>query len=65
MVDVGVLSGAGGVLGGEVDVVAVDQDDGFQDEEAVVFSEQSVEEGACAVGNRGQSRGPLRARQGE
>lgn len=65
MVDVGVLSGAGGVLGGEVDVVAVDQDDGFQDEEAVVFSEQSVEEGACAAGNRGQSRGPPRARQGE
>lgn len=65
MADVGVLWGAGGVLGGEVDVVAVDQDDGFQDEEVVVFSERSVGEGACAVGSRGQSRGPLRVRQGE
>lgn len=53
------------MAGGEVDAVAVDRDGGFQDEEAVVFSEQSGEEGAWVVGNRGQSRGPPRVRQGE
>lgn len=38
MVDVGVLWGVGGVLGGEADVEAVDQDDGFQNEVVVVVS---------------------------
>lgn len=52
MVHVGVLWGVGGVLGGEVDVEAVDQDDGFQDE-VVVSSECSAEEGGRAVGSHG------------
>lgn len=49
---VGVLWGVGDASGGEADVAAVDQDDGFQDEGAV-SSERSAEEGGRAVGSHG------------
>lgn len=61
MVHVGALWGAGVVLGGEADVEAVDQDDAFQNEVAVVVSaECSAEEGGCAAGSREHSKRPLR-----
>lgn len=63
MVHVGVLWGVGGVLGEVADVEAAIQDDGFQD--GVVASlECSAEEGGCAIGCHGQSKGPLRVREG-
>lgn len=67
MVHVGALWGAGAVLGGEADVEAVDQDDAFQNEVVVVVVsvECSAEEGGCAAGSHGRSKGPLRVTEGE
>jgi len=64
MVVAGALWGAGGVPGGEADVEAVDRDDEFQNE-AAVSSERIAEEGGCAAGSRGCSKGPLRGSEGE
>lgn len=63
---VGEGEGVGGVLGGEADEEAADQDDGFHDE-VEASSECSVEEGeeGCAIGSHVPSKGPLRAREGE
>lgn len=64
MAHVGGLWGAGGVPGGEADVEAVDRDDGFQNE-VEASSECSAEEGGCAAGSQGCSKGPLRVREEE
>lgn len=58
MVDVEDLWGEGGVLGGEAEVEAVDQDDGFRDEVAV-SSDCGVEGVGQSVDSHGQNKGPL------
>lgn len=63
--DVAVLWEVGDVLGGEAEVEVADQGDGFRDEVVAVSLERSVEQGGCAAGSRGHSKGPLRVRVGE
>lgn len=60
----GALWGEGGAPAGGADVEAGGPGDSFQNAAAVSL-ERSAEEGGCAAGSQGGSRGPLRVTEGE